>query len=62
MAAVVGLIAGTAVTFLIDTLSGIWVAVVFALALAALFSARNKLAIPLVIMAAAALGGVASVI
>src|SRR5262245_57544942 len=62
MAAVVGLIAGTAVTLLIATLSCIWACVVFALALAALLSWRNKLAVPLVILAAAALGSVASVI
>jgi chromate transporter len=62
IAAVVGLIAGTTVTLLMDSLSGIWTALVFTLALAAFFYSKSKLVVPLVIVAAAALGGIASVV
>jgi len=61
MAAVVGLIAGTTVTLLIESLSGVWTALVFAVALTAFFYSKSKLIVPLVILAAAALGGIASV-
>jgi chromate transporter len=61
MAAVVGLIAGTTVALLFESLSSIQTAVIFALALMALFYWSNRLAVPLVIAAAAALGGIASV-
>lgn len=62
MAAVVGLIAGTTVTLLIESMSGIWTALVFTLALSAFFYSKSKLVVPLVIVAAAALGGIASVV
>jgi chromate transporter len=62
MAAVVGLIAGTTVTLLIESLSGVWTALVFAVALTAFFYSKSKLVVPLVVVAAAALGGIASVI
>jgi chromate transporter len=57
MAAVVGLIAGTTVALLFESLSSIQTAVIFALALMALFYWSNRLAVPLVIAAAAAVGG-----
>jgi chromate transporter len=62
MAAVVGLIAGTTVTLLIESLSGIRTALVFTLALSAFFYSKSKLIVPLVLVAAAALGGIASVV
>jgi chromate transporter len=62
MAAVVGLIAGTTVTLLFESLSGIQTALTFALALMALFYWSNRLAVPLIIAAAAAVGGVVNVI
>lgn len=60
VAAVVGLIAGTAVTLLIETLSSVQVAVAFAAALFALFYWNNRMIIPLTIAFAAALGWAAS--
>jgi chromate transporter len=61
MAAVVGLIAGTTVTLLIQSLSGVWTTLVFAAALTAFFYSKSKLVVPLVIVSAAALGGIVSV-
>jgi chromate transporter len=58
MAAVVGLIAGTAVTLLRASIISIESAVVFIVALGALFYWHNKLLVPLVICAAAAAGWV----
>jgi chromate transporter len=59
-AAVVGLIAGTTVTLLFESLSGIQAAAIFVLALAALFYWNAKLLVPLVIAAAAVAGWIAS--
>jgi chromate transporter len=56
MAAVVGLIAGTAVTLLRASVLSVESAIVFVLALGALFHWHNKLLVPLVICAAAAVG------
>ena len=55
-AAVVGLIAGTAVTLILPALSDLKTAAIFVLALAALFIWSHKLLIPVVFAAAAALG------
>lgn len=62
MAAVVGLIAGTTVSLLSATLSTARDALVFALALAALFRWNSKALIPLLIAAAAAAGWAMSVL
>lgn len=59
-AAVVGLIAGTTITLLFDSLSGIQTVAIFALALAALFYWNAKLLVPLVIGAAAVAGWIAT--
>ncbi|HKE44422.1 MAG TPA: chromate efflux transporter [Steroidobacteraceae bacterium] len=61
-AAVVGLIAGTALTLLSGVLTSAMSAVIFVLALIGLWYWNSKLAVPLVIAAAALLGGVAHVI
>lgn len=58
-AAVVGLIAGTALTLLASTVRSVWAAVVFAAALALLFVWKSKLAIPVAI-GLAALAGLAT--
>jgi chromate transporter len=58
-AAVVGLIAGTALTLLISNVHGVIAGFVFAAALAALFWSNSKLAVPLVIAGAALVGVVA---
>ena len=60
MAAVVGLIAGTALTLLFASLSGVLATAVFILALVAFFRWHGKLLVPLVIAAAAAFGWIAS--
>jgi chromate transporter len=60
VAAVVGLIAGTAVTLLVESLSSVQVAAMFAAALFALFFWNNRMIIPLTIAAAAGLGYAAS--
>lgn len=59
-AAVVGLIAGTTITLLFDSLSGVQTVAIFALALAALFYWNAKLLVPLVIGAAAVAGWIAT--
>jgi chromate transporter len=61
-AAVVGLIAGTAITLILPALSGWTTAVIFGLALGALFYWNVRLLIPMVIAAAAALGWIAHVL
>jgi chromate transporter len=60
-AAVVGLIAGTAGSILIGTLSGTMTLFVFVLALAALFYWNNRLLVPMVIAGAALSGALAYV-
>ena len=60
MAAVVGLIAGTAVTLLVASLSGALATGVFILALIAFFCWHGKLLVPLVIAAAAVFGWIGS--
>lgn len=59
-AAVVGLIAGTTIALLFESVSSIQTAAIFALALAALFYWNARLLIPLVIAAAAAAGWIVS--
>lgn len=61
-AAVVGLIAGTAVTLVLPALSRGTTAAIFALALAALWWWNSRLLIPIVIAAAAAIGWIAHVV
>lgn len=61
-AAVVGLIAATAVTLMLTSFKGILTAVIFAAALAALFAWNSKWIIPLVVAAAAAAGLIATLI
>jgi chromate transporter len=55
-AGVVGLIAGTAIALLLVSVKSIASAIVFGVALAALFHFKSKLAIPLVVAAAAGVG------
>jgi chromate transporter len=62
MAAVVGLIAGTTVALLAVSLVTVMSAAIFLLALAALFYWQNKLLVPLLITAAAAIGWIASIL
>lgn len=55
-AGVVGLIAGTTIALLIVSIVNIWTAIIFAVALAALFYFRSKFVIPLVVAGAALAG------
>ena len=61
-AAVVGLIAGTAGTILVGTLSSAMTITVFVLALAALFYWNTRLLVPMVIAGAAIIGALAYVL